>query len=187
MNNNHMKLCPYMDNNKNNECVKQKLLLAVKCWKINFEKYTCTGVLLLSKAAIESPSSTMTNLLWVKLVNRPGAKTEKMKSFPGLGCETWQQCGTVPPQHFWRQWCHKCDLSPTHCKVPPGPRAGDFSPQLGCKNITTFHKCSPSRPVSQIGTIKMLTFRAMLFPRYNSLSYYTFCSSVLISAHKYNK
>lgn len=67
------------------------------------KKYTCTSVLLLPEAAIESPSSTMTNLLWVKLVNRPGAKTEKMKSFPDLGCETWQQCGTVPPQHFWRQ------------------------------------------------------------------------------------
>lgn len=33
----------------------------------------------------------------------------------------------------------------------------------------------------------MLTFRALLFPRYNSVSRHTFCLSVLISAHKYNK
>lgn len=138
-------------------------------------------------AVIASPRPTLTNLLWVKLVNRPGAKTKKVKSFPDLGCEAWQQYGTVPPQHFWRQWCHVCDLNPTHCKVPPGPQAGDFSPQLGCKNITTFHKCSPSRPVSQIGTIKMLMFRAVLVAGYNSLSCHIFCFSGLISAHKYNK
>lgn len=88
----------------------------------------CDVSFLLFDAVIKPVSFTLTNHLWVKLVNGPAAKTEIMKSFPDLGCETWQQCGTVPPQHFWRQWCHMCDLSPTHCKVPPGLQAGDFCP-----------------------------------------------------------
>lgn len=98
-----------------------------------------------------------------------------------------QQCGTVPPRHFWRQWCHKCYLSPTGCKVPPGPGAGDFLPQLGCKNITTFHNCPPSRPISPIGTIKCSHLEPSSFHVTNSLSCHTFSFSAQISAHKYNK
>lgn len=52
----------------------------------------------------------------VKVVS-PVAKTESMKSFPSrLDHEVSRLCGTplYPfPSHFWRQWCHRCDLSPS--------------------------------------------------------------------------
>lgn len=132
-----------------------------KVWDSGELTKVCVGVFLPYykwQGAMERASSA-NHLPWGKLVNRPCAKTEKMRTFPDLRSQVWRACGTVHTSAFLEtlmSWLFPHSDRLSSVKYHWGPGAGDSRHQhWACNNILLSLKCSP--------------FRLTLFPRLRQL------------------